>query len=127
MALKPKPWWLFFTGPGVWVTLSPNIYQPRGAAYSERIVQHELVHLHRQRALGLGRWLFRYVTSRSFRLSEEAMAFKHELRFCVDAAHRDHVVEQAARQLAWFNYWFAARSEVQARRAIEAAVPPEMP
>lgn len=51
--------------------------------------------------------------------AEEAMAFKHELKYCIDDAHRAHVVKQAARQLAWFNYWFAAWTKAQARRAIE--------
>jgi len=80
---KAKPWWLrWFTGKGAWVTITPNIYVPKGVdPYSyPAIVEHEKVHLRQQEVYGKWRWLLTYLLSRQFMLSQEAEGIAMELR-----------------------------------------------
>ena len=47
MSVTVRPWWLFMIQPGCWVTLSPNIYYPKGTdpARYPNVIAHETIHL----------------------------------------------------------------------------------
>ena len=108
--MKPKPCWLFFTGRDTWVTIAPTIYYPRSVSdpkhYPEVIV-HESVHLQRQEAVGLTRWLLKYIFSRRFRFDEEILAIRAQLHV-LPVAYRLEAIQSFAKQLSGFQYFWAA-------------------
>lgn len=122
--LCPKPWWLrLVTSPGTWVTLSPIIYHP--ASMPPRLfpglVAHETVHIWQQESTGKWRFLWRWFTSKRFRLAVEAEGIAAEIL----AAHpfdRAPLVTAYADLLAGRMYFWAARTPMDARCAIVRAL-----
>jgi hypothetical protein len=111
--MKPKPWWLFFTPGGFWVTLYPTIYYPKGCdpQAMPKVVAHERVHLEQQQAMGLWSWLLRYCLMPKFRLSQEAEAIAAE-------QPNELTIEWYARALASWRYLWAAPSPASAEVVI---------
>jgi hypothetical protein len=122
--IRPKPWWLrAITASYQWVTIAPHIYHPsdRDPLAFPAILAHEDVHLRRQQRMGVWSWLWRYLTSRSFRLAEEAMGIAAEIR----AEHPDRqrvLLETYSEALASSVYLWAASCPQEARMAILDAV-----
>jgi hypothetical protein len=122
--LKTKPFWLSpFVGNLVWVTIYPNIYYPEGINpnLEPEIIAHENVHLKQQNDYGKWRWLWRYLTSKSFRLDQEAKAIAVEILHR-QADMRDQYISWYANMLAGKNYHKAAKSPAIARLAIEKEI-----
>ncbi len=61
------------------VAYSPNIYC--GVEVSKQKEVHEMVHLARQRDLGVDLWWEYYFTNPVFRLDEEIIAYKEEIKW----------------------------------------------
>lgn len=82
MNIKPRPWWLFFLGRDYWVTISPNVYHPKGVnpGLWPAIIEHETAHIWQQARYGLLRFLWRYIWSRQFRYDMEIEACRAELQ-----------------------------------------------
>ena len=81
---KPPNWQrLTETFPVTWgniiVAYSPNIYC--GVEVSKQKEAHEIVHLSRQRDLGVDLWWEYYFTNPSFRLNEELFAYQKEVKW----------------------------------------------
>lgn len=95
--IKIRPqWWLKipfkpFNDRGICVAFFPNIYLPEyvyNNLYSDSpdpgyqaLLVHENEHYLRQREVGWYKWLFKYLTDRKYRFSEELAADKAEMRF----------------------------------------------
>jgi hypothetical protein len=86
-AARTKPLWLRILTPGKPVVAwAPHLYlsipfgEYTNAPFSWPILQHEASHLKSQIELGRARWIFRLLTSRIFRLEEEARAVAAELQ-----------------------------------------------
>ena len=125
--LKQHPWWLFWLPSRFWITLSPNIYYPKGENpnYYPAIIAHESVHLKQQSSGNLLKWYLKYVFSRKFRLQMEAEAYAVEVKYQLEAfpwdpAFSDRVLVCAARSLAKWSYMWAAKSQEAAEAAIRA-------
>ena len=118
--LKPRPAWSdIFIGSNRWVSWKYDIYYPKDVdpAQWQAIIRHENVHINRQIEFGFYNWLFKYITSRSFRLDEEARAIAVELQG-TDIKQRPIILEVYCRFLAGKEYFFAASSIHEAREAI---------
>lgn len=78
--LEPKPLWMeVILGKGTWVTLAPVIYHPRSVKdphLHTGILAHEVKHIEQQTNYpgGVPKWLYRYLTDKAFRLSQEIEA-----------------------------------------------------
>jgi hypothetical protein len=84
LTTKPPNWQrIAETFPVEWgkiiVAYSPNIHC--GVEVSKQKEAHELIHLERQRNLGVDLWWEYYLTNPSFRLNEELFAFAEEVKF----------------------------------------------
>lgn len=77
-------------GRGTSTTIGPRLYvadlcswerrYPEGSVEREALLLHEQEHARRQLALGLGRWLGRYLNDRAFMWGEEQRGWALELR-----------------------------------------------
>jgi len=121
--LKPRPWWLFFIPGDAWVTLAPYIYHPKTVVPEARpqVIAHENEHLDQQEKLGVKTWVWRYSTSRSFRLDQEARGVAREILFLEDhglSVQAITVRMTEAKDLASGAYLWAASSPEVAEREI---------
>lgn len=111
--LKIKPWWLRVLTPAhTWVTIAPHIYYP---AYLDTeafpaLVQHEQLHLRRQQSIGRRTWLWKYFTSRTFRLHEETMAMAVEIWNTPDLWSQQRLLLTYSNMLTKVNYFWAAKT-----------------
>ena len=107
---RTKPFWLrWLTGPRTWVAIAPCIYHPKGKDPSlhPALIEHEKTHIAQQRAKGLYKWLFRYLTSKKFRLHQEVEAIAVEIAN-TPAKERSWLAHEYASQLAGKQYRRAA-------------------
>lgn len=119
--IRRKPWWLFFTGADMWVTIYPHVYKPQGAPIIVSLLAHEGVHFERQKKTGVMKWLIKYCVSRKFRLEEEVIAFVEELSYLPEYC-RETAVSRFARQLSSRAYlWAAEDSKTAAEKILTAA------
>jgi hypothetical protein len=124
--LKPHTWWLFWLPRNFWITISPNIYYPKGIdpkRYPE-IIAHETVHL-KQQSTGKYKWILKYIFSRQFRLAMEAEAIAKELQY--DNLHFNPSVAPQSlasygEALSSWNYLWAAKSKQAAIDAIQIEI-----
>lgn len=96
---KPKPFWLeWFTHRDAWVSFSPIIYVPRHILKPSEftpVILHEEAHLRQQEAIGRWRWLWKYMTSPSFMLRQEAEGVAAEVE-ASPAGRRHTIIESYA-------------------------------
>ena len=114
--LRPKPFWLrWLTPKNTWVAIFTRIYHPKGIDTGQypALFGHEMMHLSQQREKGLIKWLFKYLTSKRFRLQQEVEAIVAELSFLPFNA-RMSVAKGYAKMLAGREYWKAAPSAAEA-------------
>jgi hypothetical protein len=105
-----KPWLLERLAPRMWVTFAPKIYCPVPNPQDfPAIIAHEKKHIEQQIAMGKWRWLFKYICSKQFRLTEEVEAIVAELA-ATDFTKRGMVAERYAYQLSGHEYRYAAAS-----------------
>jgi len=110
--LRPKPWWLkAVTQEWQWVAIDPKIYYPHylDPLKYPAIIEHEKVHLYQQRSKGKFIWLFRYITSKKFRLDQEMEPIAIEL-LNMPLETRKQVAIRYARNLSGQPYSRAAKS-----------------
>lgn len=109
--------------PWIWITWSPNVYHPVDLDPEQfpGVQAHERVHLAQQEG-HRGRWLWRYVTRRSFRLHQEAQGIAVEILAARDPIQQRSILESYVEALAGRSYWWAAESPAEARAAILDAV-----
>lgn len=120
ISIMVKPWWLrMFIERDTWVTLGTTIYHPDGVDLerSAPIILHEAIHATQQRKYGVVRWLWRYITDRSFRLAQEVEGIATEIIFS-DRAARQGLIEFYARALSGRMYRRAATTYTEAVEAI---------
>lgn len=81
--LGVKNWKRFFI-----FTMDPVVYHPDGVNMCSPDqttgLAHELLHLRRQRVVGLKKWLLKYVFSQRFRCAEEIEAYRGNVEFGAD-------------------------------------------
>lgn len=114
MSIKTKPWWLrSFVQPYQWVTIWPNIYAPETYFQDKPnplwtpILNHEAIHMMRQKEYGVTRWLFRYAVDKAFRLDEEARGIAVEV-LCNPPEQREWLAKTYAEALSGPEYKKAA-------------------
>ena len=124
LIFAPKPWWLrLFTLPFQWATIFPRIYHPADVNPQAwpNLIAHENTHLQQQEAMGVARWLVRYLFDRRFRFRQEIQAMRVELA-ATAPAQRESVARDYARLLATSykgaTFTPAAPSEDEAYRAL---------
>ena len=116
--IKRMPWWLkAFTGKGYWVTIYPHVYTDENPVDYPQIVTHENVHLHQQRTYGKWKWLWRYITNKSFRLDQEAEAIVLELAQ-LEEPYRHNRHTFYCKALSSKTYFWCARTVEHAALAI---------
>lgn len=59
----------------------PTIYVREGYENEQWLIEHELHHLRRQKKMGKYKWLYKWLTSKKFRLQEEVAAYKISVAF----------------------------------------------
>lgn len=129
MPLQPpfrdKPWYLAIFTAGRWVTTYPHINLPNNTdpAKFPWIVAHESVHLRQQKATGLWKWLWKYYTSRTFRLDQEAEGAAAEyLEQVRENRNATQVLQNYAEFYTSIAYLWAAKSQTEALEVLNAKV-----
>src|SRR5690349_15364617 len=86
-------WWKYLplVGSDLTLTKYPSIYLPehvyarwvnnRMTFQDEAMIIHETVHFRRQREMGLIHYYLKYIFNRSFRLHEELVAIREQMKF----------------------------------------------
>jgi len=122
--LKERTWWLFWLGENTWITLSPNIYYPKGIDVNRypHVIAHEKVHIRQQSQGSYLGWMWKYLTSKSFRLQQEAEAYGIQIRFERENNIQTNTLENAAINLSGEMYRYAAASKEEAIEAIKKYV-----
>lgn len=72
---------------GIIIAYYPNVYCAKQIPDAKLI--HEQLHLERQREMGVSLWWELYLSSASFRLEEEILAYKQEVQFLKDNFSRN--------------------------------------
>jgi hypothetical protein len=81
------------------------------------LIAHETVHLKQQNAMGRNKWLWKYITSRAFRLDQEGDAIIVEA-LSTPQRRYEYVIEDYAELLSSSTYWWAASSESAAKAVL---------
>lgn len=126
--LAPKPWWLRWSDKGTFITLRTIFCPPEAYDLPEawrHVLAHEAVHVRQQQELGLVRFLWRWLTNRKARLTLEAEGYAAQICHLrrsrgMIAAAEEHL--WAAGRLASRSYLCAARTELEASKAIQDAI-----
>jgi hypothetical protein len=120
MSIKGKPFWVRpFVQNYQWVTIHPHIYAPREYFLDTSnpkwtpILNHEAIHLMRQRMMGPLKWLARYAVDKRFRLDEECRAIVVEMLSSPEA-ERPEIHRRYALMLSGPEYRYTAESTSQA-------------
>lgn len=71
--------------PGVIFAYAPDIYAPMGDV-PPPLIDHEKVHIARQKEIGVDEWWRRYLSDSAFRYHEELLAHRAEYQHLVAAA-----------------------------------------
>lgn len=82
-----------------------TIFAYDGVIYTDQelpkhLIVHETRHLRQQEAMGLEKWVDKYLTDVSFRLQMEVEAYQVQVRSIADREHRNKVRIQSARALS---------------------------
>ena len=119
--LKPKPLWLQQVTPSsAWVTLAPHIYYPTYVTKPELypdIIAHEKVHIYQQTAMGLKKWLSRYLLDRKFRVRQECQAAAAQIDF--NPEDKEYVIKTFETMLNTSTYFYCCVSPETVRSTIE--------
>lgn len=79
--------------------------------HDEAMLIHETVHLHRQKEMGVLRYQLKYLLNRQFRLHEELVAIKEQMKFLKQHA-QNYDFERKAKQFGSMEYfWMTSREE----------------
>jgi hypothetical protein len=115
-------WWLFWFNKSRWITIYPNIYHPEyiDLAKYQPVINHENVHLRQQEYMGLYKWLFKYIVSRSFRLDQEVEAIAVELKSYPSIPYG--LLDAYAEDLSDSAYMWAASSKQEAVLLLTKAI-----
>ena len=119
---RDKPWYIAIFTSGRWVTTYPYINLPDNTdpAKYPWIVAHETVHLGQQKAMGFYKWLWKYYTSRAFRLDQEAEGAVAESRYLAAHGYDGNVcLQNYAEEFASVSYLWAAKSEEAAMAVLQ--------
>lgn len=87
------------------------------------MIEHERVHLHRQKELGLLKWLLKYLLSPKFRVGEELLAIKSQLKYLIEN-QISFELEKMASDLSGPTYLWAIRYDraIKNLRDLEAEI-----
>ena len=115
--LKPRPWWLWWLSETTWMTIDESIYHPRNIDPTKFpwLVAHEEVHVKQQEEIGWVIWIYKWLTDKNFRLTQEAAGIAKELS--ISGQSPDWYIEQLCGPM----YRYAASSPDEARNAIAEA------
>lgn len=69
-------------------TYKDVLYNPTGLPVPEDLVKHEEVHEKQQKLIEVDNWWNMYLTDKSFRLSQEAEAYREQYRFIKEKMNR---------------------------------------
>lgn len=86
--------------PGIVYSYGDTIYAPSGTNLPSWIIAHEGAHGARQRAIGVEKWWWEYVYSVPFRLGEEIIGHRAELRKYKEYFSRDNMAATIAGKLS---------------------------
>jgi hypothetical protein len=124
--LKPSLRWPRFPPSWLWITIRPNSHCSKGVdpGPHRELIAHQQIHLRQMANFGQNRWLWRYLTQRTWRLEMEAEAFAVQLAiieqiFEPKATHAPLV--SACNALSDWPCLWCAPSADDARLAIEVA------
>ncbi len=81
------------------MAIHPFIFVRRHRLVDDGLMAHERLHCERQVAMGLLRWLWRYLTDTRFRYREELLGYRLELQID-DPPDRERRAAEMARSLA---------------------------
>jgi len=119
--LKPKPKWLQRVTPsGTWVTLAPHIYYPTYITKPELypdIIAHEEVHVRQQTAMGLKKWLSRYLVDKEFRMHQECEAAAAQVIEGTD--DEEYIIKMFQSMLNTSTYFFCDASPESVKETIK--------
>jgi hypothetical protein len=110
-----KPWWFLIGGNNMCVTLFGHIWVPKSMWPNPPscLIEHEKIHLRQQAEVGWTKWIWRYLTSRKWRLNYEAEGYALQAKLCPE----DY--PYAINVLCGWKYFWAARSLEEAKAAVD--------
>lgn len=112
-----KPKWFLIGGQKMTVTAFGRIWVPEPAwPISPLTLRHEMVHLRQEAEAGMPLFVWRYATSRHWRLLYEIEAYAAEVQFVPDN------FKWACQELSSVDYWWAASNLGVAERALQEAL-----
>lgn len=120
--IKARPKWIdFFVSSNTYFTLRNTLYVSSITDISKLdmpLLLHENWHSQQQAKFGIYKWLFKYFTSKTFRLNQEAECYAVQIHWTIGIDNKKNLLICASKWLAGSMYHHCAKSVIDAENTI---------